>query len=311
MRLGFSVRILGRPDLPAYDPRQGTPGAQLSMNLAYLRDIFYYLGQVQIHMYRLHSGVATPLAVLGPEERRRELETWAAELEAVGQWAREYDLRLSFHPYSVVMFSAPSEEQWLRSEAYLQAQAALLDALGQGPEAVIVVHVGGVYDDAASARERFARRYEALPEAVRRRVVLEHDDHRFSLADVLAIHRACGVPLVFDYLHHWLLNPANLPWTEALSLALATWPADRTPKVHFATPRTELRPLEGTARLKAPTWTEHSDYVNPFEWITFLRHTEGLRPFDVMLEAKGRDLALLQVRRDVQRFAPDLATRLQ
>jgi len=311
MRLGFSVRVWGRPDLPAYDPREGNAGDQFSMNLAYLRDILHYLGEAHIHMYRLHSGLATPLARLEPGEQQREIEAWVAELEAVGQLARRCAIRLSFHPYSVVMLSALNEDQWLRSAAYLHAQAALLDALGQGPEAVIVVHVGGVYDDAAASRERFARRYAALPEAVRRRVVLEHDDHRFSFADVMTIHRACGVPLVFDQLHHWLLNPVGLPWTEALRQALATWPAGLIPKIHFTTPRTELRPLEGAARLKAPSWTEHSDFINPFEFIAFLRATEGAGDFDVMLEAKGRDLALLQLRQDMQRFAPELASRLQ
>ena len=261
---------------------------------------------------RAHAEIPRPKATQGERCVLGSLcAAWAAEIEAVGRLAQQYDIRLSFHPYSVVMFSAPSEEQWLRSEAYLQAQAALLDALGQGPEAVIVVHVGGVYDDARAAQERFTRRYQALPEAVRRRVVLEHDDHRFSLADVLAVHRACGIPLVFDQLHHWVLNPSGLPWPEALRLALTTWPTGITPKIHFATPRTELRPLEGTGRIKPPSWTEHSDFINPFEFITFLRMATSFGHFDIMLEAKGRDLALLQLRRDVQRFAPDLALRLQ
>jgi UV DNA damage endonuclease len=36
-----------------------------------------------------------------------------------------------------------------------------------------------------------------------------------------------------------------------------------------------------------------------------------LLPFDVMLEAKARDLALLQLRDDLLRFAPDLAGRFE
>lgn len=44
----------------------------------------------------------------------------------------------------------------------------------------------------------------------------------------------------------------------------------------------------------------------PFELALFLRHVEGLT-FDVMLEAK--DLALLRLRRDLPRYAPDQAPR--
>jgi UV DNA damage endonuclease len=60
-----------------------------------------------------------------------------------------------------------------------------------------------------------------------------------------------------------------------------------------------------------PTWTEHSDFINPFEFIAFLRMAQDLRPFDVMLEAKARDLALLKLREDLHRFAPDLAGRIR
>ena len=42
-----------------------------------------------------------------------------------------------------------------------------------------------------------------------------------------------------------------------------------------------------------------------------LRQAEGPRPFDVMLEVRAKDLALRQLRRDLARFAPDLAARLE
>ena len=92
---------------------------------------------------------------------------------------------------------------------------------------------------------------------------------------------------------------------EALEYALGTWPAGVTPKIHFSSPRTEMR-QEG-ARIKLPTWTEHSDFVNPFEFIAFMREMAGLPPLDIMLESKARDLALLKLREDLQRFAPDWA----
>jgi UV DNA damage endonuclease len=57
-----------------------------------------------------------------------------------------------------------------------------------------------------------------------------------------------------------------------------------------------------------PVWTGHADYVNPFEFITFMRLAGGLS-FDIMLEAKVKDLALLRLRRDLQRYAPDIASR--
>lgn len=308
MRLGFSVRVFGA-DIPSYDARRWPERPNLSTSLVYLRDILSYLGAHSLRMYRMHARLAP--APEGEEAAAlRAVEACALELEAAGALARRLGVRLSFHPYSAVVLNAVNEEQAARSQAHLATLAAILDAMGLDDEAVVVVHVGGVYDGAEEACARFLRRYEALPEASRRRLVLENDDRRFSFHDVWGIHCACGVRLAFDTLHHQVLNPERIPWTEALALALSTWPEGVTPKVHVSSPRTELRLTGAGARVKMPTWTEHSDLVNPFEFIAFLRQTAGLRRFDVMLEAKARDLAVLKLRDDIKRFAPEWVGRV-
>lgn len=58
--------------------------------------------------------------------------------------------------------------------------------------------------------------------------------------------------------------------------------------------------------LQPPVWTGHADYCHPFEFISFMRQLDAA-DCDVMLEAKAKDLALLRLRDDVQRYAPDLA----
>ncbi len=88
------------------------------------------------------------------------------------------------------------------------------------------------------------------------------------------------------------------------------------PKIHFSSPRTELRQVKRTDRKTkkstlvnvAPVWTGHADFCNPFEFMTFMRAVDGLE-FDVMLEAKAKDLALIRLRPDMLRYAPDVATR--
>ncbi len=55
-------------------------------------------------------------------------------------------------------------------------------------------------------------------------------------------------------------------------------------------------------------FTGHADFVNPFEFATLMRTLDGL-DFDIMLEAKAKDLALLRLRPDLLRYAPDVAAR--
>lgn len=275
------------------------------MNLAYLRDILLYLRANSVHVYRMHCGILPPLR--GNLSIAAQLTACRAQLDRDAELIAEDGVRLSFHPFSDVDLSAPSQDRWRRSQQILSAQANLMQALGLGPEAVIILHVGGVYRDREAAMGRFVRRYLSLPEWIRPRLVLENDDRRFDLASLQWIHARCGIPLVFDRLHHLVLNREGVPQREALEYCLATWPDGVVPKVHFSSPRTEMRRMEGTSRLKTPSWTEHSDFVNPFAFIAFARQLDRC---DVMLEAKARDLALLQLRRDVARFAPDLVDKV-
>jgi UV DNA damage endonuclease len=57
-----------------------------------------------------------------------------------------------------------------------------------------------------------------------------------------------------------------------------------------------------------PVWTGHADFTNPFEFARFMRDADGLA-FDVMLEAKAKDISLLKLRPDLLRYAPDVAAR--
>jgi UV DNA damage endonuclease len=283
----------------------------LSVSLAYLRDIFVYLQAHAICFYRVAAQLAPYLTHPTMPQFHNQLEESAAELAATGELARAAGLRLTMHPTHYVQLSSPDETVAANARAELTVAAAIFDRMGLDGDAVIVVHVGGVYNDAASGCERFVRQYERLPETVRARLVLENDDHKYSLEDTEWIHARTGVPLVLDVLHLRCLNPQGRGVGEALAAALATWPAERKPKIHFSSPRTSPRIVErdGKEQWQAPLPHQHSDYLDPFAVIDLLREARagGLRPFDVMLEAKGKDLALLRLREQIAQFAPELA----
>ena len=309
-RLGFSIRVYGSSDLPSHDARGHNQERHLSVNLAYLRDIVLYLATNQIAFYRMSSQVIPRTLHEDGAALAQQLNECEAQIEQLAELIAELGLRLTFHPYSLVL-NAVNEEQVDSSIRSLVAHTTLLDALGLGAEGNVVLHVGGVYDNHATARQRFAQRYEALPDAIRGRLALEQDDRRFGHADVRWIHEVCGVPLVFDYLHHRVWNPESVGLEEALTYSLGTWPAGVRPKVHFCSARSEMRRIEGSTRIKTPNWNEHADFVVPYEFADWLHPALALRPFDIMLEAKARDVALLQLRQDLERFAPDLAPNVR
>jgi len=340
LRLGFPVKVMGVPGLKANDTRRWQKNPHLKCSLEYLDSILDYLRKVEIDMYRLSSDIA-PYATHPDMPQFHDMVAESdAELAAFGRKARELDIRLSFHPSQYVLLNSPDPELTKKSIWDLSSQAEMLDRMECGPEAVLVTHVGGVYDDREAARARWIDGWNQCPEHVRRRLVLENDDIRFSAADVLWIQERTGVRCVFDYQHFWCLNPERLDIRDTLEKFLATWPENVRPKIHFSSPRTEMRevkrkitakqrdaakagkgrkskeltkaPVKATARIKTvllpPIWTGHSDFTNPFEFATFMRMAEGLE-FDVMMEGKSKDVSIIKLRPDLLRFAPDVAAR--
>jgi len=323
------------------DTRRWQQNPHLKTSLEYVDQILDYLKMVGLDMYRLSSDLA-PYATHPDMPQFHDMVAESdAELAAFGKKARELDIRLSFHPSQYVLLNAPNPELTRKSIWDLSSQAEMLDRMGMGDEAVMVTHVGGVYDDREASRARWIEGWEQCPEHVKRRLVLENDDIRFSAADVLWIQERTGVGLIFDYQHFWCLNPEGLDMRGTLEKFVATWPAGCRPKIHFSSPRTEMReikrkitagqrakakagktkpkkgevlkaPVKATARIKTvllpPIWTGHADFTNPFEFATFMRMAGGL-DFDVMMEGKSKDISLLKLRPDLLRFAPDVAAR--
>ncbi|MFO1144642.1 MAG: UV DNA damage repair endonuclease UvsE [Amaricoccus sp.] len=315
LRLGFPVKVLARPELRSNDSRRWQNGPHLKVSLEYLDAILDHLAQNGIRMYRMSSDLAPYATHPDLPQFHAMIAESKAELAAIGAKARALDIRLSFHPSQYVLINSPDPALVAASVRDLAAQAEMLDRMELGPEAVVVTHVGGAYGDREASAERWVEAWAGLPEPVRRRLVLEHDDLRFSAADTLWIGERTGVRLIFDHQHFLCLNPEGLGMRETLERMLATWP-DVRPKVHFSSPRTEFRAVrrkdattgKPVEALLPPVWTGHADFVQPFEFIGFMRMAEGLE-FDVMLEAKGKDLALMRLQGDLGRYSPDVAAR--
>ena len=295
-RLGFAVKVLGAGGLPSHDTRRWQSQPHLRVSIGHLRAVFDRLDSIDVRMYRMATALAPYASHPDLPQFHGQVEECADELAALGARARELGIRLSTHPGQYTVLNSVEEHVQTAAVADLDVQAALLDALGAGPEAVVVLHVGGSAGGTTAALDRFASAFERLSERARARLAVENDDRSFSIVDVLRVHDRLGVPVVWDALHHHCHDPAGVPTHEALELALATWPPGTTPKIHYSSPRLSLttRPLQ----LRA-----HADLIDPmgFEQLLLTIASRVGRDFDVMLEAKGKDIALLLLREHLRR----------
>jgi UV DNA damage endonuclease len=315
-RLGFAVKVLAAPEpMKEADRRRWQTGPHLRHSIEMLHRVWDHLERIDVRMYRMSSNVI-PYGShpdLPEFHYRRQIAACTDALADLGSRARSLGLRLSMHPGQYTVMNAPDEGLRDRSLAEIEANAAMLDALGAGPEATVVIHVGGLYGDRDASLARWVGAWELLSDSARARLGLENDERLFTTADVLELHRRTGVRVVYDH-HHARIKPdPELRPAEALAAAMATWPDGVRPKVHLSSPRlsvdTVRRPIRGTRRSRdvavPPALGPHADLVAPWDLVELLQLAAG--PLDVMLEAKAKDVALLWLRRQLAAVAPEIA----
>ena len=213
---------------------------------------------------------------------------WAEEhgddLRELGALARTLGVRLSMHPGQFINPGSPNEETARRSLEELRYVTRVFDLLGN-EDAVVVLHLGGAFDDKPAAISRFVERLE--PErGMLRYLALENDERIWTIEEICTASNALGIPAVLDTFHH-SINPGNLSLGEALDFALPSWERRGVrPKVHLSSQDPTKRP------------GAHAHSIEAEDWAAFLDALGG-RETDVMVEAKGKELALPALRASV------------
>lgn len=300
------MKVIGRPDLPSHDTRRWQSGPHLRVSIGYLHRIFDYLHEIDVRMYRMASGIAPYASHPDLKQFRNQPQECASELTELGRRASVLGLRLSSHPGQYTVLNSEHEATVLAAVKELEVHAEIFDAMELPPESVIVIHVGGKAGGSRRALDRFKRGFEMLSRAAQDRLAIENDDRSFSLTDVVGLSSEIGRPVVWDALHHHCYNPDRISDREALEIALATWRTGVTPKIHYSSPKTALeerKKKRGRKTIRsfvAPPLRAHADLVDPIGFETFLHDVVQDSALDIMLEAKGKDVALLALRNQLR-----------
>jgi UV DNA damage endonuclease len=135
------------------------------------------------------------------------LAPFASEVLAeAGRVAAELGHRLTTHPGQFTQLGSPRKEVIEAAVRDLEYHDEMLSLLRlpeqQDRDAVMILHMGGVYGDKAATLDRFRKNYAKLSPSVKARLVLENDDVGWSVHDLLPICEELDIPLVLDYHHH-------------------------------------------------------------------------------------------------------------
>ena len=117
-----------------------------------------------------------------------DLDFAKEHLQKVGELAKSYNQRLTFHPGQFNVLATLNKNALKMTLNDLIYHSQVLDMMGLGKDSVMVIHGGGIYGDKESAIQRWSDNYKNLPPSVKKRLVLENCEKCYSIEDCLKIN---------------------------------------------------------------------------------------------------------------------------
>lgn len=256
-------------------------------NLATTLRILRYNRAHQIHLYRFTSKLI-PLSTHPIATGWNYIRELATELAEIGEYIQTNNMRVSAHPDHYTLLNSPQIDVLTASIKDLEAHALLFKAMGLPLEPQLVIHVGGFYKNKDLSLQRFLNEFSKLPDHLRYRLMLENDDKIYGASDVLNLCKKIEQPMVLDIHHHACMSQGE-SLADLWENIVKTW-GDKRPKIHVSSPK------------NAKDCRSHADFIQVTGLIPFLKAANAVgRDFDIMIEAKQKDLALFQLLDDLEK----------
>ena len=259
----------------------------LTQNFQAILDMLRWNEEHDLYFLRVSSDLV-PFGPL-PEFPFEWAEAYGWLLDDIRRTVKKGGHRVTSHPGQYTVLNSPREEVVQNSIDELEHQAHVIELMDP-KQSTMTLHVGGAYGDKPAAMEAFARNLDRLSDRARARLIIENDDKTFTLAETVALAERTGLPVVVDLFHHKCNPGEGCTWEDGLpelmERAVGTW-GGRVPKLHLSSQ-------------KPGTTTSHADYLtmdDVDELVGLMESVGGDAPYDLMLEAKKKEQAVLEVKR--------------
>jgi UV DNA damage endonuclease len=206
-------------------------------------------------------------------------------LQALGSLFRSAGIRVTTHPGQFVVLSSDRDTVIESSIRELEYHAWVFDQMGLSRTPYNAINIHGGKGDRLS---RLIDTCKSLPDSVRSRLTLENDEKCYNTGELLKVHEATGIPVVFDSHHHGF-NTGGLNPEDASRIASNTW-GDIKPLQHLS------NSPDGSEGGSFNDRRAHSDYIYHIPEYQLKAIREDT--VDVDIEAKAKNLAIFKLRQD-------------
>lgn len=245
-------------------------------NLYNSLQILKWCKENDVLMYRFSSDLI-PLATY--------VDSWHWWLDAdiqnmcsnIKEFVEKSKIRISLHPDQFCVLNSDKPQVVKNSIKHLEYLNRLSNMIGNE---LLILHTGSTVGGREKALHRFVENFKLLPKDIQAKLALENDDKSFGVKDVLFLCEVLGIPMILDIHHYNCLNTGE-PLFDIRQRILDTWKG-RRPKMHLSSGKTSF------------TDRHHADYISPEDYHNALKFAGD--EFDIMLECKQKELALLKLR---------------
>ena len=210
------------------------------------------------------------------------------KLEKLGALFLQNDIRVTCHPGQFTILNSNEDRVIQNAIKELEYHAWMFHMMGlpRTPYYAINIH-GGKRDNFDKLIDTINNR---LPYNVKDRLTLENDEKCFSVRQLVEVYKYTGIPVVFDS-HHFVFNKDGMDMVEAFNASYDTWMAcDYKPLQHIS--NTEPGMEEGSFNERR----KHSFLIHYVPKPQLIGLSYDM--IDVDVEAKGKNIALLKMRKD-------------
>lgn len=254
-------------------------------NFNNLKQILKYNIKNNIHFYRLSHNII-PLAT-HDSVNFDYINPYKKEFETIGTIIKLYNIRTDTHPDQFCVLNSLNQKVLNNSIKILNFHYNIFKAMKINGKTIL--HVGGAYNNKEKAIKRFITNFKKLDKHIQNMIILENDDKVFNIKDTLYICETLNIPMILDY-HHYKCNNEGENIKDYLDRILKTWNNQKlNPKMHFSSPKNKRE------------FRSHSYYIDAKDFIDFLEMIkEYNKDIDIMLECKGKDMALFKLVRELK-----------
>lgn len=274
-------------------------------NLLAISNMLDYIATLpdELRMFRLSSDIL-PLYSHSEYDGIYQDSSFAyiqEKFAAIGEKARKYNIKLSFHPgqYTVLSSDKPHIIENAIKEFEYHADMARWMGFGKSFQdgCKINIHVGG-----KGGPQKLLETRERLSDTAKNLITVENDEMSWGLEDCLSISHT--IPVVMDIHHHWVMTGEYISADDdRVKQVIDSWQGVR-PTMHYSISNRETilnhvadeKPVREElfkSNIKKGKLRAHSnDYWNQAcnDWA--LTFTDN---FDIMCESKFKNLASKQL----------------